>query len=115
MTAIHTRGVEGAAAAGGTDRRLLLLSPEDNVLVACCDLEAGSELLVDGRPVRLEQAVPTGHKIARRAIEAGEKVIKYGAPIGSARVAIAPGAYVHTHNLRSDYIPTWDRSGQEMR
>ena len=25
------------------------------------------------------------------------------------------GAYVHTHNLGSDYIPTWDREGHEMR
>ena len=28
---------------------------------------------------------------------------------------IARGAYVHTHNLKSDYIPTWDREGKEMR
>lgn len=111
MSRIVTSGVE----AGATDRRLLLLAPEDNVLVACCDLPAGAELLVDGEPVRLEREVPTGHKIARRAIAAGEKVVKYGAPIGSARTPIAKGDYVHTHNLRSDYIPTWDRTGAEMR
>ena len=113
MSRIQTRGVEGAA--GDTDRRLLLLSPEDNVLVACCDLAAGTVLEIDGGSVRLERDVPTGHKIARRRIEAGEKVVKYGAPIGSAREPIEPGAYVHTHNLRSDYIPTWDRTGAEMR
>ena len=44
----------------------------------------------------------------------GERIVKYGAPIGSARGDIAPGAYVHTHNLASDYIPTWDREGKEM-
>lgn len=115
MTRIHTTGAEGAIAAGETDRRLLLLAPEDNVLVACADLEAGAELLIDGEPVRLERDVPTGHKIARRSIAAGERVIKYGAAIGSAREPIAKGAYVHTHNLASDYIPTWDREGREMR
>jgi hypothetical protein len=34
---------------------------------------------------------------------------------GSTREPIGKGAYVHTHNLRSDYIPTWDRTGAEMR
>ncbi len=115
MSGIVTSGVAAAVASEGTDRRLLLLSPDDNVVVACCDLEVGTELAIDGRPVRLTAAVPTGHKIARRAIAPGEKVIKYGAPIGSARCAIAPGELVHTHNLRSDYIPTWDRTGAEMR
>lgn len=95
------------------DRRLLLLAPSDNVVVACCDLDQGVEVELDGAAVRLGTAVPTGHKLARRAIAPGEKVLKYGAPIGSARTAIAAGEYVHTHNLRSDYIPTYDRTGQE--
>lgn len=98
-----------------TDRRVLVLAPEDNICVACQDLDAGTELLIDGTQLRLPQAVPTGHKLARRDIAPGEKVTKYGAPIGSARQAIAAGAYVHTHNLGSDYIPTWDREGREMR
>lgn len=103
------------APADTTDRRVLVLAPEDNICVACQDLEAGAELVVDGVPLRLPQAVPTGHKLARRDIAAGERVVKYGAPIGSARQPIAAGAYVHTHNLGSDYIPTWDREGREMR
>ncbi len=72
-------------------------------------------MILNGVPVRLEREVPTGHKIARRPIATGEKVVKYGAAIGSARAPIAAGDYVHTHNLRSDYIPTWDRNGAEMR
>jgi hypothetical protein len=96
-----------------TDPRLLLLDEADNVLVACTDLEAGTELLIDGERVRLIAPVPTGHKLARRAIGAGEKVVKYAAPIGSARTTIAAGDYVHTHNLTSDYIPTFDRTGRE--
>jgi hypothetical protein len=95
------------------DPRLLLLDPADNVVVACTDLEAGTEILIDGVAVRLPAPVPTGHKLARRAIQAGEKVVKYAAAIGSARVAIAAGDYIHTHNLKSDYIPTFDRTGRE--
>ena len=115
MSSIHTQGVAGALHDAGTDSRVLILSPEDNVAVACADLDAGTELLIDGVAVRLERAVPTGHKLARRAIAAGERIVKHGAPIGSARAVIAAGAYVHTHNLGSDYIPTWDREGHEMR
>ncbi|HET6468497.1 MAG TPA: UxaA family hydrolase [Geminicoccaceae bacterium] len=101
--------------AAETDRRVLILAPEDNVCVACRDLEAGTELLIDGAMVRLEQPVPTGHKLARRDIQQSEKILKYGAVIGSARQPIRAGQYVHTHNLASDYIPTWDREGKEMR
>ena len=97
------------------DRRLLVLDPADNVAIACRDLEPGTELELDGLALRLEAPVPAGHKLARRDIAAGEKVLKYGAPIGSARGPITRGSYVHTHNLKSDYIPTWARDGSEMR
>ncbi|MFZ4533236.1 MAG: SAF domain-containing protein, partial [Alsobacter sp.] len=32
---------------------------------------------------------------------------KYGAPIGVATAAIAPGAHVHVHNVVSAYTPTY--------
>ena len=51
-----------------TDRRVLVLAREDNICVACQDLEAGTELLIDGTPTRLPQPIPTGHKLARRAV-----------------------------------------------
>ena len=101
------------AAPGATDRRVVVLAPGDNVAVACATLEAGTTLLIDGAEVVLDRRVTTGHKVARRPIRAGEKVVKYGAPIGSATRDIAPGAHVHTHNLKSDYIPTYDRKGRE--
>ena len=43
-----------------------------------------------------------GHKYAIRPIAPGENVIKYGMPIGHAKVKIAPGEHVHTHNLASN-------------
>ncbi len=89
-----------------TDPRLLLLAPGDSVLVLRAPVEAGEEILVEGLRVRVPKALGMGQKIARRPIAAGEKVIKYGAPIGSASEAIAPGAHVHLHNLKSDYTPT---------
>ena len=93
---------------------MLLLSPEDNVVVACRDLIEGEQVAIDGITLILPCAVPTGHKLAKRAIAAGEQVLKYGAPIGSARIAVAAGDYVHTHNLKSDYIPSFGRDGREL-
>ena len=43
-----------------------------------------------------------GHKYARRAIAAGEAVIKYGMPIGHATRDIAAGEHVHVHNLATN-------------
>jgi hypothetical protein len=92
---------------GETDPRLLLLSAADNVLVATTSLPAEIAVLVDGIRLRLGSNLRLGHKLARRAIPAGEKIIKYGAPIGVATTAIAAGAHVHVHNVRSDYTPTY--------
>lgn len=89
-----------------SDPRLLLLHPGDNVLVLRAPIAAGEPFLVEGVEVRLATGLGMGHKVARQAIAAGAKVVKYGAPIGSASVEVAAGAHVHLHNLRSDYTPT---------
>ena len=89
-----------------TDSRLLRLDPSDNVAVAITTIEAGESVVIGGRPVTLPARVPTGHKLALVCIATGEKVLKYGSPIGSATAEIRPGDYVHTHNLKSDYLPT---------
>jgi hypothetical protein len=86
-----------------TDRRLLLLNPADNVLVARGAIDAGEQLLVEGETVMLLVVLRLGHKIARRAIPVGEAITKYGMPIGYATETIAPGAHVHLHNVRSGY------------
>jgi hypothetical protein len=54
--------------------------------------------------------VEVGHKIARRPIAPGDKILRYGAAIGSAIAPIAPGEHVHMHNMKSDYIPAHDRT-----
>jgi len=96
---------------GLTDPRLLLLSPGDNVFVLRDQIAAGETLWVDGLPVAFAGPLGLGHKIARLAVPAGGKVIKYGAPIGRATRPIAPGDHVHLHNLASDYTPTFALEG----
>lgn len=89
-----------------TDPRLLLLSPEDNILVLRAAITAGEAVMVTGQTVTVPLRIGLGHKLARRAIAAGDKVLKYGAPVGSATRDIAVGDHVHLHNLKSDYIPS---------
>jgi altronate dehydratase len=97
----------------GTDPRLLLLDDRDNVLVTKARLRAGETLRVAGVTVHVPADIPLGHKLARRVIAAGEKIVKYGAPIGSATEAIAAGAHVHVHNVKSDYTPTYHLDGEK--
>jgi altronate dehydratase small subunit len=99
-------GYQEEGMSGETDPRLLLLSAADNVLVATTSLPGGTAVLVDGTRLLLGSDLQLGHKLAPRAISAGQKIIKYGAPIGVATVAIEAGAHVHVHNVRSDYTPT---------
>ncbi|GGH07264.1 hydrolase [Alsobacter metallidurans] len=88
------------------DPRLIRLDPRDNVAVVRQRLEAGLPVRVAGRVTTPARDIPLGHKVACRPIQAGEKVLKYGAPIGSAVAAIAPGDHVHVHNMKSDYTAT---------
>ena len=94
------------------DPRLLRLHPDDNVLTVIRTLEPGDELVVEDTRTLITTRLPLGHKVAARTISTGEKIIKYGAPIGSATTDIPAGAHVHTHNVKSDYLPTFLREDQ---
>jgi len=79
----------------------LVISDRDNVATALQPLEDGRVLEIAGGTVTVREPIPPGHKVALRAIVAGEPVIKYGSPIGTATADIAAGAHVHTHNVAS--------------
>jgi altronate dehydratase len=80
----------------------IVISADDNVATALEAIEPGQVVRVGGAEVTAIDAIPRGHKIALQAIPAGARVIKYGSPIGTASVAIAAGAHVHTHNVASE-------------
>ncbi|HEX7114154.1 MAG TPA: amidohydrolase family protein [Steroidobacter sp.] len=88
---------------------LLLLAPSDNVAVARVAIDAGSCHWLSCGLVRVRGAVPAGFKVAVRSIDSGEKIIKYGAEIGSATRPIPAGSVVHVDNMRSDYLPSHSR------
>jgi hypothetical protein len=86
---------------------VLLLAPGDTVAVATAELPAGTEREVGGMRIVLKSKVDVGHKFAVQPIAKGARIVKYGAPIGIAARDIEPGEYLHTHNVVSDYIPTY--------
>ncbi|MCE2657098.1 MAG: altronate dehydratase family protein [Rubrivivax sp.] len=83
----------------------LRIHPADNVVIARRQLLGGTWL--PDEAVTTSGLVPPGHKLATRAIAAGEVVLRYNQVIGTATQAIAPGQHVHSHNLAfSDFERT---------
>src|SRR6266700_3011460 len=79
--------------------RAVRVHPSDDVAVAVDALHAGDVVRVGDRAIEIRDAIPAGHKIALRAIAAGDPVRKYGWPIGRATAPIEAGAWIHSHNL----------------
>jgi arabinonate dehydratase len=76
--------------------RIIRLNVIDNVVVAASKIASGTALESEG--VTTATDIPSGHKIATRAIPEGGEVRKYGQIIGFASADIAPGDHVHTQN-----------------
>lgn len=79
----------------------------DNVYIVRTPLLKGEHIYIDGQDVEIERDLDRGHKLAAAFIHKGEKVVKFGLPIGSAYADIQLGEHVHLHNLQSDYLPTF--------
>jgi galactarate dehydratase len=79
--------------------RLVRMHEDDNVGVVATrgGLPAGQRV-DDGLVLR--DAVPQGHKVALRAIEVDEPVVRYGVAIGYAVERIEPGDWVHERLMR---------------
>jgi (2R)-sulfolactate sulfo-lyase subunit alpha len=92
---------------------LILLDAADNVLVCAAEVLAGDALVIDGEALAAPENVGLGHKLARRPLQAGDVVVKYGAPVGSMTAPAARGEHVHLHNMKSDYIPIHGRDAGE--
>jgi D-threo-aldose 1-dehydrogenase len=88
---------------------LILLHADDSILVCVTPIVAGDLLEIDGVAVTARQAIDVGHKLARRSLQPGDKVIKYGAPIGSITEPTPAGGWVHVHNMKSDYLASHSR------
>jgi len=75
--------------------RMLRLNAADNLVVAIDQFPAGA--VVEGVTARAR--IPRGHKMATSAIESGGAVRKFGQIIGFATTPVAPGDWLHEHNV----------------
>jgi len=77
---------------------VIRLHPNDDVVIARAQLVGGTTLIDEN--VTVTGLVPPGHKVAVRAVAAGQPVKRYNQVIGFASRDIVPGEHVHLHNLQ---------------
>jgi hypothetical protein len=94
------------------NKHFVLLNNADNVFVCCKQIAADSLITLEGVDVSMTANITVGHKIARKAVMKGEKIIKYGVSIGSAIRDIGLGEHIHMHNMKSDYIASHTRQSK---
>jgi len=82
-----------------TDMETILhrIHPIDNIAVTLREIAPGETWF----GVTAVVCIPAGHKMALSAIASGDRIVKYGYPIGRATEAIPPGGWVHSHNCRT--------------
>ncbi|WP_211259465.1 UxaA family hydrolase [Belnapia moabensis] len=79
-----------------TQPPVIRLHPEDGVVIARQVLPPGTPVAPN---VLAAARIPAGHKVAVRFHAQGEPVTRYGQIIGFTTEPVAPGQWVHTHNL----------------
>jgi Flp pilus assembly protein CpaB len=79
------------------DRPVISLNPVDNVFIARVDLPAGTRVGV--AQMEVLEPVKAGGKLAARAIDKGEAILKYGTTIGFAVTPIPAGALLDGQNI----------------
>jgi len=77
---------------------VIRLHSDDDVAIARAPIASGTPLAEAGGIVTRDD-IPAAHKVALRAIKAGEPVRRYGQIIGFATQPVEPGAHVHTQNV----------------
>jgi altronate hydrolase len=88
---------------------MLRLHATDNVIVAVDAVEAGST----AEGILARARVPKGHKMASAAIATGGPIVKFGQIIGFASQDIAPGDWVHEHNVEMHEFARDYRFGED--
>jgi altronate hydrolase len=84
---------------------MIILDETDNVGVALRDIAQSEQAsAANGRRLLALERITQGHKVALRDISAGEKIIRFGVPVGLATTAIHGGRLVHVHNVKSQYL-----------
>jgi hypothetical protein len=79
----------------------LVLSQRDHVGVVLDDVAKGGTVEFRAPDGTTYGSLAARHKIARSVVQRGEKLLRYGQPIGIVTATVAAGDHVHVHNLTS--------------
>jgi altronate hydrolase len=90
------------------------LHPEDNVLVALTDLEAGTTLFFKGEDLKLNQTVPAKHKFLISGLNTGDALIMYGVIVARALESLSQGDLISVHNV-SNAVASYTSGNMDYR
>src|SRR5205814_3385873 len=80
--------------------RILIVHPDDNVLVALSNLSAGELVTYNGSDITLRDNIPAKHKFVISDLHAGDSIIMYGVLVGKAQSDILKGGLISTSNVK---------------
>lgn len=82
--------------------KFLKIYPTDTVVVSLYGINEGEAIDVEGKTIIAKNTIPAGHKMAICDMAVNDQIVKYGFPIGHAKVEIKAGEHVHSHNTKSN-------------
>ena len=96
-----------------TTSRTIRLNTDDPLVVATGPLSPGDMIEAEG--VKVVRPIPSGHKVATRAIASGDRITKFGQLIGVATADIGAGEHIHVHNTSMAALAGQYEFGTDLR
>ncbi len=88
------------------EQTFIKIDPKDTVVVCLQPKKKGDVIEVDGKSITVSQDTPAGNKILLSDTATGTDIIKYGYPIGHAKVDLKAGDWVNENNLKTNLAGT---------
>ncbi|SFD09837.1 altronate hydrolase [Chitinophaga sp. CF118] len=89
----------------------LQIHPDDNVLVALQDLQAGTEIGFNGSTIKLLKNVSAKHKFMITDVQTGDPITMYGVLVGKANEPIHKGEVITISNVKHDANAFHEKEG----
>ncbi|KKK43316.1 hypothetical protein LCGC14_0481990 [marine sediment metagenome] len=84
--------------------KYIIIDSKDNCGTALEKIPQDANVDLINKIIKINEAIPFGHKFAIVNITKGSNIIKYGEIIGISTEDISEGDWIHTHNIKSSYL-----------